>query len=1043
MLCFRPMTGLLCAGALVAACLATAPRANAVDQRDAPEHTAAAHEILRTAGIHGGVVVHLGCGDGRLTAALRATERYVVQGLEADPAAVGQARRSIEQMDLCGPASIERFDGRRLPYAENVVNLVLAERLGQVSLDEAMRVLAPGGVLLTKESGRWKKTTKSWPGQIDQWTHFLHDATNNAVAHDELVGPPRRLQWTAGPPHTRSHEHTPSIFALVSSQNRIFYIADTAPVASLRKPPDWRLVARDAFNGLFLWQQPVESWFPYLVNWGRTPPELQRRLVAAGDRVFATLGFYAPLSMLDAATGRVLRIYEGTPGAEEVILDRGLLLVALRQVTEQRRAEYVKLMQLTRQDDSPLFTRDSADPLVRRFGSSESSAAAAIVALEAASGRVLWRKAGSDVSRLRRLSLCAQGDRVFYQNGGTVVCVDRKGGETVWETEAPPLWLVHKDRLICADGRQVVALSAADGSLLWQHPSLLVNLRDVFVAGGALWLGGFKPFDTGRQHTGPPWGPYFAVKHDLAGGQVLMQVEPDNPGHHHRCYQNKATDRYILGGRRGTEFIDLATGEVLWNSWARGVCKYGVMPCNGLLYAPPHACACYMAAKLKGFNALASGDLPAVEAPITPQERLHRGPGWESGSPLGVSAEPAAEWPTYRHDAARSGRTLMTLALPLKTCWQAEFGSRLTSPTAAEGKVFVASVDKHRLFAVDAPSGRLAWHFTASARIDSPPTIHRGRAVVGSRDGRVYSLRNTDGAIAWQFQAAREPRFLVADGQLESAWPVSGAILVHDTVAYVAAGRSTYLDGGIDLYRLDAQSGKVLGQTALYSPDPQTGRQPPQFAPSAMPGQRNDILASDEQYLYLRDMVLDRNLREQPQGNPHLFTLTDFLDDSWAHRSYWIFGHRCSISSGCSGREKGLIYGRLLVFDEGSIYGYGRADVHWSNQLEDGPYRVFARGRSQDRPRWTASVPTQVRAMVVAGDMLLAAGPRFQAVFGPEPAPGDEPGLLIALSAADGKQLGQFSLEAPPVFDGMAASAGKLFVAMENGRVACLGPAAQ
>ena len=92
---------------------------------------------------------------------------------------------------------------------------------------------------------------------------------------------------------------------------------------------------------------------------------------------------------------------------------------------------------------------------------------------------------------------------------------------------------------------------------------------------------------------------------DLATGEMLMHVEPENPGHHHRCYLNKATDRYILVGRRGTEFIDLESGDVLWHSWARGVCKYGIMPCNGLLYAPPHPCGCYVAAKLTGFNALA------------------------------------------------------------------------------------------------------------------------------------------------------------------------------------------------------------------------------------------------------------------------------------------------------------------------------------------------------------------------------------------------------------------------------------------------------
>ena len=77
-------------------------------------------------------------------------------------------------------------------------------------------------------------------------------------------------------------------------------------------------------------------------------------------------------------------------------------------------------------------------------------------------------------------------------------------------------------------------------------------------------------------------------------------------------------------------------------------------------------------------------------------------------------------------------------------------------------------------------------------------------------------------------------------------------------------------------------------------------------------------------------------------GKAHLFTLTDFLDDSWPHRSYWIFGTQCSAPTRCSSRDKKLIFGRLLVFDESDIYGYGRAQIHWSNQLQDGAYRLFA-----------------------------------------------------------------------------------------------------
>jgi len=140
----------------------------------------------------------------------------------------------------------------------------------------------------------------------------------------------------------------------------------------------------------------------------------------------------------------------------------------------------------------------------------------------------------------------------------------------------------------------------------------------------------------------------------------------------------------------------------------------------------------------------------------------------------------------------------------------------------------------------------------------------------------------------------------------------------------------------------------MLSRTRVYSPDPKTRRQPPQFAPYAMPGVRSDILTGDGKHVYLRDMVFDNRGVEGPQGRPHLLTLTDFLDDTWAHRSYWIFGTHCSVSTGCSRRDKNLVSGRLLVFDGSNIYGYGRKTYHWSNRLQDGPYYslpMIGRGR--------------------------------------------------------------------------------------------------
>jgi hypothetical protein len=48
-------------------------------------------------------------------------------------------------------------------------------------------------------------------------------------------------------------------------------------------------------------------------------------------------------------------------------------------------------------------------------------------------------------------------------------------------------------------------------------------------------------------------------------------------------------------------------------------------------------------------------------------------------------------------------------------------------------------------------------------------------------------------------------------------------------------------------------------------------------------------------------------------------------------------------------------------------------------------------------------------------------------------------GLLQAVSAEDGKKLAESKLDSIPVFDGMAAAGGKLFLSLQDGRVICLG----
>ncbi|MFZ5832735.1 MAG: PQQ-binding-like beta-propeller repeat protein [Planctomycetota bacterium] len=993
-----------------------------------------ARKILASAKVAGGVVLHLGCGEGHLTAALHDGGRFVVRGLEADAAAVERARAYVDGQGIYGPVSIAQFDGDRLPLADNLVNVLVAEDLQKIVHAEALRVVVPGGSLFVQQNGQWKRWIKSRPESIDEWTHTFYDASNNPVAHDSEVGPPGRLQWTAGPRYTRSHEHIPSLYSLVSSDGKIFYLVDEGPTFSLRQAPQWQLMARDAFNGVVLWKRPVKTWYPHIIGWGSTPRQLERRVVAVGDRVYATLGLQEPVSVLDAATGKTIRELSDTAGAEEILVHEGVILVLVREIVAERTAELARFQRLLGQEKSLLDDRETADPLVKKLRAVDNQGALAIHALDAASGRLLWKDDSAEAGKTKPDSLSALGTRVYFQSGSKVYCRDLKTGQSLWAESAPPLRSLGAGRVVCGDGDTVAVLDAASGKTLWTEKPLLADVRDAFVIGDSLWLGGFRPHPKKGKHGGPSWGPYFAIEHDLATGKVLKQIEPENPGHHHRCYANKATEQYILGGRRGTEFIDLAAGEVLWNSWARGVCKYGVMPANGLLYVPPHACGCYIAVKLTGFNAMAAREGP--EQPKSGPPILEAGPAF--GSMSGSTSAASAEWSTYRGNAARSARVAARVPATVQPLWQVQLGDRITAPTVSRGKVLVASPDEHRVIAVDAASGKELWRFIAGGRVDSPPTLVEGQAIFGCRDGSVYNLRMDDGALAWRLVTARAARQIVVDGQLESVSPVHGSVLESERSVYFTAGRNSYLDGGLDLYRVDPRGGSVMCRTPIYSPDPETGHQPPQSAPGTMPGVRADILSSEGDHVYLRDMTFDKQARPVEDAPAHLFTLTDYLDDTWSHRSYWIMGTHCTIATGCSGQEKGLLFGRLLASDEKWTYGYGRERVHWSNQLLDGPYRLFCVAREDKAVRWNVSLPIQVEAMVVTEGVVFVAGPPAESIHSLINGPEQGQGRLLAISTEDGSVLSQCDLGGGPVFDGMAAVDGRLFVSLDGGRLMCL-----
>jgi outer membrane protein assembly factor BamB len=120
--------------------------------------------------------------------------------------------------------------------------------------------------------------------------------------------------------------------------------------------------------------------------------------------------------------------------------------------------------------------------------------------------------------------------------------------------------------------------------------------------------------------------------------------------------------------------------------------------------------------------------------------------------------------------------------------------------------------------------------------------------LLGCRDGYVYCLRESDGSEVWRFLAARYDRRIGHFGQLESAWPVHGSVLVRDGKVYFSAGRSSYLDGGIDLYALHPFTGEIIHKGHVEGPHANERFRGDSFFVS---GANSDVLVSEGDFIYM------------------------------------------------------------------------------------------------------------------------------------------------------------------------------------------------
>ncbi|MEX0819415.1 MAG: PQQ-binding-like beta-propeller repeat protein, partial [Pirellulaceae bacterium] len=186
-----------------------------------------------------------------------------------------------------------------------------------------------------------------------------------------------------------------------------------------------------------------------------------------------------------------------------------------------------------------------------------------------------------------------------------------------------------------------------------------------------------------------------------------------------------------------------------------------------------------------------------------------------------VNQTSAADWPMWRHDAARSAESKEVLPDDLQLRWVRELPKlkpafrtkRLQFDASYEpivlGKtMFIGSSFNDSVTAYDTQTGDERWRFYTEGPVRFAPVAGRDRVFFGSDDGCVYCLNATDGKLLWKLKAVPSERKVLGNGRLISLWPVRGGIVLDDEKLYFAAGVWSF--EGVFVYCLDAATGDVI-----------------------------------------------------------------------------------------------------------------------------------------------------------------------------------------------------------------------------------------
>lgn len=951
---------------------------------------------------------------------LARTTELLVYTQFPDPATVETARRRAEAQGLYGRRLfIDQGPSHRLPLADNLADAILVlEPSAAPPESEALRVLRPGGRAWFGE----RALTKLPPEGTDVWSHPYHGPDNNPASNDRVAKGPYLTQFLAEP------RYAPLPQAAVAAGGRVFKLFGHIAFKEREEPWLNTLAAFNGYNGAFLWRREI----PAGINVHRNT------FIATADAVY-----YADdtsCKVLDAATGALrdeIAPPESLTGGtfwKWMALDSGLLYAS---VGEQEQRDPIIRMKSDRHGWP-------WDPLSPAFNQPEHpwGFGRTLLAIDPETKSIRWRHQENEPFDGR--ATCVRNQRIFlFRHGAYLACLDAQTGKELWRRtpqNAPALFEALGPALPRQDWRtnwrttaytrasdqalylagptlnRTLAVSATDGQLLWQHP---YNNYQLVLQGDALWA------LSGQIDAHP------SRKFDPLTGRVLQEL---NLARRACARPTGAMDAIFCRANDGSTRLDITKTQPQLVSPMRAQCQDGVTVAHGLLYWWPSTCDCNLS--LYGITCLGPAGDFRFDSPPNHPDRLHLDvePTQLQLSPQDTSG-PAYDWPTFRADNTASTTTDATLPNRSRRLWQSTPNTELTptAPTLADNRVFVAGSDGV-VRAFDASTGTPLWMAFTGGAIRYSPTLWQGRVYVGSGDGWVYCFRAHDGIRLWRFQAAPVERRIPIYGQLGSTWPAASGVIIHQGLAYVAAGIVNY--DGTHVYALDAVTGQPKWQNHTSG----------HLDPDSLAGvsvQGHMIVHENKLWLAGGNVV--------SPGQFDLATGRCLNDVDLVHR---MSAGNLPASEAPRGSSLFVLPGQVRVSDQ-PLYAHpqwkvydasvlnktwlgsvGDRDITWVNnarivaypRVEDKRAERFQAGWGKNRvpgldPAW--DIESKDSTAVALARNAIAVG---------------RPSELAAFSVRDGKPLWSHTLPGVPVSWGLAVDRhGRVFVSLEGGQVVCFG----